>query len=84
MLQRWREHAIGPYGEQFRRFPGEPVSLKKFHHKVEILRLSIYLSHSAAVADPEGVQWVPWNPTFKGLPSKISVCANVLHTLRSH
>ena len=33
------------------------------------------------VADPEGVQWVPWNPSFKGLPLKISVCTNVLHTL---
>ena len=37
-----------------------------------------------AVADPGEVHWVPWNPSFKGLPSKISVLANVLHTLRSH
>ena len=29
------------------------------------------------VADPEGVHWVPWNPSFEGLPSKI-LCANVL------
>ena len=29
------------------------------------------------VADPEGVPWVPWNPSFEGLPSKI-LCANVL------
>ena len=36
-----------------------------------------------SVADPEGVQWVPWNPAFEGLPSKI-LCANVLLTLRSH
>jgi len=30
-----------------------------------------------AVVDPEGVQWVPWNPSFGGLPLKI-LCANVL------
>ena len=24
-----------------------------------------------AVADPEGVPWVPWNPSFEGLSSKI-------------
>ena len=30
-----------------------------------------------SVADPEGVQWVPWNPSFEVLPSKI-LCANVL------
>ena len=29
------------------------------------------------MADPEEVQWVPWNPSFEGLPSKI-LCANVL------
>ena len=23
-----------------------------------------------SVADPEGVPWVPWNPSFEGLPSK--------------
>ena len=33
--------------------------------------------YEAAVADPEGVHWVPWNPSFEGLPSKI-LCANVL------
>ena len=36
-----------------------------------------------SVADPEGVQQVPWNPSFEGLPSKI-LCANVPLTLRSH
>ena len=35
------------------------------------------------VADPEGVPWVPWNPSFKGLPSKI-LCNNILSTLHSH
>ena len=30
-----------------------------------------------------GGPWVPWNPPFEGLPSKI-LCANVLSTLRSH
>ena len=35
------------------------------------------------VADPEGVPWVPWNPSFEGLPLKI-LCANVLCKLRSH
>ena len=34
------------------------------------------------VADPEGVQWVPWNPSFEGLPSKI-LCANVLVEISS-
>ena len=29
----------------------------------------------SSVADPEGVQWVPWNPSLEGLPSKI-LCAN--------
>ena len=29
-----------------------------------------------AVADPEGVPRVPWNPSFEGLPSKM-LCANV-------
>ena len=38
---------------------------------------------SCPVADPEGVPWVLWNPSFEGLPSKI-LCANVLRTLRSH
>ena len=36
-----------------------------------------------AVADPEGVHWVPWNPSFEELPSKI-LCANILRTRRSH
>ena len=36
-----------------------------------------------AVADPEGVPYVPWNPSFEGLPSKI-LCANVACILRSH
>ena len=36
-----------------------------------------------AVADLEGVHWVPWNPSFEGLPLKI-LCANVLRTLRPH
>ena len=35
------------------------------------------------VADLEGFSWVPWNPSFEGLPSKI-LCANVLCTLRPH
>ena len=35
------------------------------------------------MADPEGVPWVPWNPSFEGLPSKI-LCANILCTLCSH
>ena len=26
------------------------------------------------VVDPEGVPWVPWNPAFEGLPSKL-LCA---------
>ena len=30
-----------------------------------------------------GVPWVPWNPSFEGLPSKI-LCANILRTLLSH
>ena len=30
-----------------------------------------------AVADLEGAQWVPWNPSFEGLPSRI-LCANML------
>ena len=38
-----------------------------------------------SVANPEGVPWVLWNPSFEGLPSKIPVlCVNVLRTLRSH
>ena len=36
-----------------------------------------------SVANPEGVPWVLWNPSFEGLPSKI-LFANVLCTLRSH
>ena len=39
------------------------------------------------VADPEGVPWVLWNPSFEGLPSKI-LCANVYehytHTGATH
>ena len=35
------------------------------------------------VADPEGVPWVPWNPSLDGLPSKI-LCAKVVRTLRTH
>ena len=38
---------------------------------------------SRPVVDLEGVPWVPWNPTFEGLPLKI-LCVNVLHTLRPH
>ena len=30
-----------------------------------------------------GVPWVPWNPSFEGLPSKL-LCANILCTLLSH
>ena len=37
----------------------------------------------SSVADPEGVHWVPWNPSFEELPSKI-LCANILRTRRSH
>jgi len=40
-------------------------------------------NHDGTVADPEGVPWVLWNPSFEGLPSKI-LCANVLRTLPSH
>ena len=36
---------------------------------------------ATTVADPEGVPWVPQNPSFEGLPSKI-LCTNVL--LHSH
>ena len=36
-----------------------------------------------AVADPEGVPWVLWNPSFEGLPSKI-LFANILRRLCSH
>ena len=35
-------------------------------------------SASSSVADLEGVPWVPWKPSFEGLPSKI-LCANVLY-----
>ena len=38
---------------------------------------TINLKNECAVADPEGVPWVLWNPSFEGLPSKI-LCANVL------
>ena len=36
-----------------------------------------------SVADPEGVPWVPWNPSFEGLPSKI-LCENVLPIHYTH
>ena len=38
---------------------------------------------ASPVADPERVHWVPWNPSFEELPSKI-LCANILCTRRSH
>ena len=34
-----------------------------------------------------GVPWVPWNPTFEGLPSQIlgkSACANVIMYTMAH
>ena len=38
-----------------------------------------------SVADPEGVPWVLWNPSFQGLSSKIPVlCANVLRTVHDY
>ena len=41
------------------------------------------MHHSYPVADPEGVHWVPWNPSFEELPSKI-LCVNILRTRRPH
>ena len=43
----------------------------------------LYSTQTLAVADPEGVHWVPWNPSFEELPSKI-LCANIQRTRRSH
>ena len=39
-------------------------------------KLHFTLHHDYAVADPEGVLWVLWNPSFEGLPSKM-LCTNV-------
>ena len=50
-----------------------------------IERIPPLLGHTwnTAVADPEGVPWVPWNPSFEGLLSKM-LSANVLCTLYAH
>ena len=61
----------------------DPSSLTSTLHPPDFIHVK-RTEDAWAVADPEGVQCVPWNPSFKGLPLKISVCANVLHTLRSH
>ena len=51
---------------------------------VEVITLALpTLLGMPAVADPERVPYVPWNPSFEGLPSKI-LCANVACILRSH
>ena len=45
----------------------------------------VWITHAVchSVADLEGVPWVPWNPLFEGLSSKI-LYASVLCTLRPH
>ena len=35
------------------------------------------------VADPEGVQWVPWNPSFEGLPLQ-TYYVHYAHTRAAH
>ena len=41
-------------------------------HKDLFLCLEVVLADATkAVADLEGVEWVPWNPPFEGLPSRI-------------
>ena len=36
----------------------------------------------SSVADPEGVPWVPWNPSFEGLPPKFY--AQTFYLLYAH
>ena len=59
------------------------VSYFHVHTAINILRCIGYPREHNSVADPEGVHWVPWNPSFEELPSKI-LCANILRTRRSH
>ena len=34
-------------------------------------KLCLLLRYIVSVADLEGVPWVPWNPSFEGLPSRV-------------
>ena len=53
-------------GEEWYRVLYSPQIRNKDHQ-----RASTGMSTSRAVADLEGVPWVPWNPPFEGLPSRI-------------
>ena len=45
-----------------------------------VMYIFAYITYSGG---SRGVSWVPWNPCFEGLPSKV-LCTNIVPTLATH